>query len=571
MKRVLMFFLLVIVYSCNNNKSQLMETDFKIGFESNTNTTPTYHEVISFYEKLCDAYGVKILKEGETDAGYPLHTIILDSNPMKEKPVVLINNGIHPGEPCGIDASMMLVRDLIIEDRFKEIRQNLKIVVIPFYNIGGGLNRSATSRANQDGPEAYGFRGNAKNLDLNRDFVKCDSKNAITFNQIFNKHKPHLFIDTHTSNGADYQYVMTLIPTQKDKLAPALSKVLTTSMLPFMYNEMEKKGFGMTPYVYAQGSPDNGIYGFLDLGRYSSGYAALHHCISFMPETHMLKPYKERVLSTYDFLEVSLHYANLNGQQLIIAKEQAIIEYQKQAEISINWTLDKTKEEKLLFKGYEAKYKTSEVTGVDRLYYNREAPYEKEVPFFNSYKSSQTIRKPKKYIIPKAYSEVIERLEMNGVIIEKLEKDTLIRANFYRIKEFKDQKAYEGHYLHYGTELTDEIENVQFYKGDYVVDTDQSSVRYIIETLEPQAPDSYFSWNFFDGILMQKEHYSDYVFEDLAAELLQKDKKLAVDFKLKKESNADFAGDPNAQLEYIYEQSPYYERTYRRYPIARVY
>ena len=101
------------------------------------------------------------------------------------------------------------------------------IVIIPVYNVGGALNRGSYSRANQNGPEAYGFRGNARNLDLNRDFIKCDSRNARSFNRLFNQWKPDVFVDTHTSNGADYQYVMTLISTQKDRLGGALGEFLT--------------------------------------------------------------------------------------------------------------------------------------------------------------------------------------------------------------------------------------------------------------------------------------------------------------------------------------------------------
>ena len=222
-----------------------------------------------------------------------------------------MNNAIHPGEPCGVDATMMLTRD-ILEGKVP-IPEDLVLVLIPFYNISGGLNRNGYSRANQVGPEAHGFRGNARNLDLNRDFVKCDSKNARSFNLLFNKWQPHVMIDNHTSNGADYQYVMTLIATQKDRLAPELSNVLTENMLPDLYDQMADKGYEMTPYVYARNTPDEGIAGFLDYGRFSSGYASLHHTISFMPETHMLKPYKDRVWSTYEFMASMIRYLDGNG------------------------------------------------------------------------------------------------------------------------------------------------------------------------------------------------------------------------------------------------------------------
>ena len=93
-------------------------------------------------------------------------------------------------------------------------------VFIPQYNVGGASRRNCCTRANQDGPEGYGFRGNAANLDLNRDFIKMDSRNAEAFVALFRAMDPDVFVDTHTSNGADYPYTMTLITTQEDKAGP---------------------------------------------------------------------------------------------------------------------------------------------------------------------------------------------------------------------------------------------------------------------------------------------------------------------------------------------------------------
>ena len=202
--------------------------------------------------------------------------------------------------------------------------ENLVIIVIPIYNIGGALNRNSTTRANQNGPESYGFRGNAQNLDLNRDFIKCDSKNARTFNQIFTEWQPDVFIDNHTSNGADYQYTLTLIPTQHNKLDPNLAAYLYDEMLPRLYKDMAKTDYEMTPYVYARNTPDEGIAEFLDLPRYSSGYAALFNTISFMPETHMLKPFKGRVESVRLFMDCMIKTMHDDHEKIKIARQKAI-------------------------------------------------------------------------------------------------------------------------------------------------------------------------------------------------------------------------------------------------------
>lgn len=552
-----------------------------IPFEANDNTSATYQEAIVFYKKLAAKYPGKVQLEahGTTDSGHPLHLAVIsmdgDFSPeslrKKGRKILFVNNAIHPGEPCGVDASMLLLRDYLQEERLQDFLSDVVLVVIPFYNIGGGLNRGAFSRANQNGPVAHGFRGNAKNLDLNRDFIKCDSRNAQTFNQLYAKWLPDVFIDNHTSNGADYQYTMTLIPTQHNKLNPYLATYLNDNLLPRLYEGMVEKGWEMTPYVYARNTPDDGIASFLDLPRYSSGYAALHHAFSFMPETHMLKPFKDRVQSTYAFMDVMVRFLHEHGDQLVAVRKKAIKKAMDQKVFPLNWGMDQSRADTIVFKGYTAKYKPSAISGLDRLYYDRDEPYEKKIPFYNYYESTLEIEKPIAYIIPQGYREVIERLQWNGVELKQLSDAVELEVEMYTIKDFETSPSpYEGHYLHSQVEVEKQTKKWSYHQGDYVVYVNQAANRYIVETLEPQGPDSYFAWNFFDGILMQKEYFSSYVFEDLAAQFLEEHPEVKAALEKKKAEDKDFAKSARAQLNFVYEHSPYYERTHRVYPVGRM-
>jgi hypothetical protein len=552
----------------------------KTPFENNDNQSATYEEAIAYYNLLSQKYKqIRVTPFGMTDSGFPLHEVVIDKN-MDFDPVVsrssgkailMVNNAIHPGEPCGVDATMMLARELLENKEWAELLDHTVIVIIPFYNISGGLNRGSFSRANQNGPEEYGFRGNAQNLDLNRDFIKADTKNAESFNQLFNKWDPDVFIDNHTSNGADYQYVITLIATQKDKLQKEISKYMTREMLPELYKEMKNDGYEMTPYVFSRGTPDEGIAGFLDLPRYSSGYAALHHTISFMPETHMLKPFKDRVWSVFYFMKNMLHHLDKNHEEVIKVRNKSWKEYASAKEHDLNWTLDFDETDEIEFKGFEAGYKESKVTGQSRLYYDRDKPYTKKVPFYNTYKSTSTIKKPKGYIIPQAYRKVIDRLKWNEVKMSRIKSDTMMDVVQYKINNYESRKSpYEGHYLHYNVEVNPEEKEMLVRSGDYIIYTGQDKDRYVIETLEPQAPDSFFAWNFMDGVLMSKEYFSSYVFEERAEELLKKDRSLRRAFEKKKTEDEEFSKDARAQLRFIYERSPHYEQQYMHYPILRI-
>lgn len=575
MRFIFTFLLLVLTFS--SDLSAQKRGVSLTPFEQDENQTATYEEAILFYKKLAKMSSVvNMVEEGLTDSGEPLHTVIISEKPYKNrsqvkldnKAVLLINNAIHAGEPCGVDASMMLARELATTH--KELLKEVVVVIIPFYNIGGVLNRNSHSRANQNGPESYGFRGNARNYDLNRDFIKCDTENARSFAQLYQRWNPDVFVDNHTSNGADYQYTLTLIPTQSDKLATPMQKHMDEVLLPDLYAAMKKTAWEMTPYVYARTTPDEGIAAFLDSPRYSSGYASLHFAYSFMPETHMLKAFAERVKSTHAFLHVILQHINMHKDQIIdsrIAAKKAIL---SEGKLDLDWTLDQSRHDTILFKGYTADKLPSRVTGGERLFYDHQKPYEKEIPFYKYYKSTQTVDIPTAYVIPQSYRHIVELMKLHGVEVETLKEDKVMDIEQYKILDFKtSSNPYEGHYLHSKVETEKYTSTVAYKKGDFIIKTDQAAIQYIVHVLEPQAKDSFFAWNYFDSILQQKEHFSAYVFEDLAWELLQTDTDLKKAFDKKKREDPEFAEDANAQLEYIYHHSPHYEDTHKVYPVGR--
>jgi hypothetical protein len=581
--RVLAFGLLIVTSACTRhlNHTATPMLNFKIPFESNPNQTLTYQEAIECYRNMAAARpDVFHLSEvGSTDSGFPLHTAVLSKDgvfdPAKIRAsgrlILLINNGIHPGEPEGIDATILMLRAYLSQPKLPEVFDHIAIVFIPIYNIDGCLNRNSYTRANQDGPESYGFRGNARNYDLNRDFVKCDTRNARTFNQIFRNWNPDIFVDNHTSNGADYQYVMTLIATQHNKLEAPLGHLLQETMLPYVYSDMKKRGWEMTPYVDGpQETPDAGIAGFCDYGRYSTGYAALWNTIGFMPETHMLKPFKDRLWSTHAFMESVIAFMGVHHADIAKARSAAFEITRTKPEFNLDYSLETTKYDSIPFKGYTAKYKPSEVSGLPRLWYDRTEPYTKNIPYYNYFKPSLTVKKPIAYIIPQAWEQVIERLQINGVVMTRLEKDVTYETETYFIREFKTRNAWEGHYFHSGVQLDTKTIQRTFHKGDYLINVNQDANRYLVETLEPQAPDSWFAWNFFEPVLMQKEYFSAYVFEDLAAQFLKENPAVRAELEAKKQADTEFAGDASAQLDWVYRHSPWYEPTHRMYPVGRV-
>ncbi len=540
------------------------------------NTTPEYDEIIEAYRSLSHEHSSysRLIEVGSTDAGLPLHLFIIDPSGKfdpehshsNDALVCLIMNGIHPGEPCGIDAALAFA-----EAKAAAPSEGIVYCIIPVYNVGGAMNRNSTSRANQNGPEAYGFRGNAKNLDLNRDFIKSDALNTFAFAEIFHNWQPHVFVDTHTSNGADYQPNITLISTIPERLHPLQGRILTADLLPKLYRAMEEADEPMLPYVNTvNGLPESGLKAFTDLPRYSTGYASLWGTIGFTTEAHMLKPYAQRVEATRTFIEVLDTLLQGNKQNIISIKKAADAQVKTSKAFSTRWKLS-DEADSVSFAGYRVDSITSAVTGMGRVKYNRQRPFTEKVAYYNTHEPDRTFDLPAAFVIPQAWSEVIERLEANGIKMRILPQDSTLEVTAHYVEHYNTVTApYEGRYLHFDTEVSSRTVPLTFRKGDVIINCNQAGNRYLAHVFDPISDDSFFNWGFFDAVLMQKEYFSTYLFEETAAEILKRNTMLSKEFQEKKRSDPEFASDARAQLDFVYRNSKYYEDSHRRIPVFRL-
>lgn len=511
----------------------------------------------------------------ETDAGLNLQVVCYQKGGRAaynaNTITILINNSIHAGEPDGTEACIMLVRDII--DGKIGVPGNVRLAIIPVYNIGGALNIGNYSRVNQDGPKVYGFRGNAQNLDLNRDFLKQDSHEARSFARLFALLKPEVFIDNHVSDGADYQHTMTLLSTQYDKLGGQTGRLMRRIIDPAIYQKMAREGWPMIPYVNAEDSdPRRGWTSFYDPPRFGSGYAALFHTIAYVPETHMLKPFDQRVASTYAFMKIVIDESARNAAVIKKAISEDRRAEATQTMFPLDWEADTRRPTFYTFLGYETAIKASEVTGLPRMYYDRQQPYTASIPIYDHYNPEHSVKAPKAYIIPGTIwrNKMKQVMELQGISGLVFSKDTVLQVTSYHIDSFKTSpKPYEGHYKHSNIHVTAYGERRRFYRGDVLL-TLNVHPRFVIELLEPTGDDSYFAWNYFDPYLQQKEGYSDYRWEDMAAKFLQENATVRQQLEERRMHDPEFAKDASAQLRFVYLLSPWHEPEHMRYPIARM-
>ena len=462
----------------------------------------------------------------------------------------------------------MIWLEELIADR--QLLESMPIVAfVPAYNVGGMLNRSSTSRANQNGPEFYGFRGNAQNLDRNRDFIKMDAKNSFVFTKLFHALNPDVFVDNHVSNGADYQYTLTYISTLNGRLSESLEKLKNESLIPELSKGLsEGYSLDLFPYVDLKGkTPDDGMQSFNDLPRYSIGYTNLFQTLSFTVETHMLKPFPERVVATLAFMKELIKWVGRHEYLIEKARGEAVLGAQQKSFFSYNY-VPTSEIDSIFFKGYRHHFPKHEITKLKRLKYDSDIKFNRYIPYYNEYKATGTIEVPDSYYVARQERDVIKRLKANNVEMEKIQSDTVIELGVFEVVDYKpSEKPYEGHFRLKDVQIKRSVREVKLKQGDYHIRANQFASSFIHAVLQPESEDSYLSWNFFDSYLQQKEHFSSYIFIDKIEEILLNDPELNQAYKRRIKDDKSFRESEWEQLYFIYQRSPYYEKSVNILPV----
>mgnify|MGYP001149945114 FL=1 len=546
-------------------------------YEMSSNKSPSYPELIEILSGMADSSdAIQLYNMGSSDYGLPIYLCVVNGGrdslstfkKARKETTILFNNAIHPGEPDGINAMLIWLEKIAMNPN--SLMDLPVVTFIPAYNVGGMMNRSSHSRANQNGPLEYGFRGNTQNLDLNRDFIKMDSKNAFTFTKIFQALDPDIFVDNHVSNGADYQYTLTYISNLESRMSPSIKKMTTESLIPNLETALKSNyDIDLFPYVDLVGkTPEQGITSFNDLPRYSMGYVGLFHTIGFTVETHMLKPFPSRVRATYAFMDELIKWTASHKSLIEKSRNQARDYTSLNADLFFNYKRVAETNDSILFKGYEHSFPKHKITGLKRLKYDTLMPYEKYIPHFNSFQPLDTLSVPRFYFVGRQEKDVVKRLKANKVELTKIKNDTSLTLGVFRVIDFESsKKPYEGHFQLTNPLIEKEQELVKLKRGDWMISTHQKNALFIHSVLQPETEDSYLSWNFFDSYLQQKEYFSSYVFVDKIGDILKKDPQLKRSYKKKLKEDEAFRNSEWDQLYYIYIHSPYFEKTYGVLPV----
>lgn len=570
--------------TCQVIYSQLI--DWKTHYEkSSYQETPRYDETIRYCKQL--AYNsdyIRYSSFGVSPQGRELPLLIVSTDKLFSpdearkagKAVVLIQASIHSGEPDGKDAGMMLLRDLIIHEKGLDKLKNLVVLFIPIFNVDGHEIWSKYSRINQNGPVESGYRATAQNLNLNRDYLKADAPEMQAWLKMYHSWLPEFFIDCHTTDGADYQYEITYGMEIGGNMEESLTQWQKEEFIPAMEKYMESKQMPVFPYVQFRRwhDPRSGLRTGVASPMTSTGYTALMNRPGLLIETHMLKPYKNRVSSTYEMILFSLDYLNTRAAELISMvmhadRKMAEGRYRRQA-LPIKYKISMQDSIMVNFRGIEYDVVESDLTGHSWFKYGT-AKKDFILPYFNKALPDVAVKLPEAYFIPAEWTEVIRRLDDHHIAYYRLGESIYQDFESYSFPVVEwNKKPYEGRIQLNLKEVVpiEELRRVE--AGTIVVPVEQSRVKIIAHLLEPQADNSLISWGFMNSVFEQKEYAETYVMEKMAREMIKADKKLKEEFEQKMASDPDFAGNHWAITNWFYEKTPYFDKRINKYPISKL-
>ena len=562
------------------------EKDWQTKFEKSAYLeTVTYEECIAFSQKLAKASPMVHYQEmGESPQKRAIPLLIIDKDGYTEvqdirksgRLVLLVQAGIHAGEPDGTDAGFMLIRDMIINKMHLDLLEKVSILFIPSFNVDGLARMSPYNRINQNGPIEMGWRTNSNNLNLNRDYMKADSPEMHAWLKLFNKYLPDLFIDCHTTDGADYQYVATYAVETFGNMDTELSDWVKNTYEPYLVEEMNKKQSPIFPYVSFRNwhDPRSGLIRGVGTPMISQGYTALQNRVGLLIETHMLKAYKPRVFATYDLIIATLESMNQSAENLQALNSNAdqLMKSKKKSpkELTIRYEVDMTDTTKVDFLGVEYDIVKSDLTGGDWFQYsNKKTTF--SLDLFETQKAKETVELPLAYIIPVEWQNIQEILKAHGIEFFFTDRKQNIDIESYQFKNQKwSSSSFEGRQGLQNFDLIKSERKMEFEVGAMVIPVHQRALKVLVYLLEPKADNSLASWGFFNSIMERKEYAETYVMEKIAREMIAENPDLLNEFEVWKKDNPEQAKSQWMQTMWFFEKTPYWDRKKDIYPIGRI-
>jgi len=540
------------------------------------NRTPRYDETIAYLKRLVAAAPeLRLVSLGKSPDGREVWMVIASKERAftpeglraTGKPTLFAQAGIHAGEMDGKDAGLMLLRDMTVRGTKRALLDRANFLFVPILSVDGHERFSRYSRINQRGPVESGWRTNAQNLNLNRDYGKLDAPETRAVVAALGRWKPDLYLDLHVSDGLDHQYDVTHIFNGPHAWSPAVARWLEQRWVPRTSRDLEAMGHIPGPYLeLMETDPSKGVLGGLTAPiRFSQGYGNARHLPTVIVETHSLKPYAQRVLGTYVLLESTL--ALVGGEWKTLRQAVREDEAGRPTEVTLDWK-DSGKPGTITFKGIEFRVSDSPISGGQRVEWTGK-PAEISVPLHRLDAAKATARRPAAYWVPAAAADVIERLAIHGIRMEPLATAREVDVEMDRFSDVTfESEPFEGR-IRVTAKATPEKRLERFAPGSVRVPTDQPLGTLAMLLLEPASPDSFFQTGFFHWALQRAEYAEGYVMEPTAERMLAEDPALRAEFERALRDDPKLAASRGERLDWFYRRTPFFDERWRLYPVGR--
>jgi hypothetical protein len=557
-----------------------------ISERSGFRVTGRYDEVERLCAELAKAFpgNVRSFEFGRTPEGRPMLGLVvtktgaLTPEDARERgiPVMLAQGGIHAGEIDGKDAGFLAIREMLQGQSAKGALEQYVLVFVPVFNVDGHERFGRYNRPNQNGPEEMGWRTTAQNYNINRDYAKADSPEMQAMLRLLDAWDPILYVDLHVTDGAQFEVDVSNnlepILTGDAGMQPggrALIEELNAALsaqgsLPidfypsFRENDDPLSGFDASPYP----------------PRFSTGYWATRNRYSLLVETHSWKDYPTRVRVTHNILVKLSEMMAKQGRDWRKLAREADARAEKLGGQDVTLDFDTGPHVTMIdFRGYAYTREPSAISGALVTRYDPTKPQVWRVPFRDTLVPKVTVRAPRgAYVVPPAHAAWLgERLAIHGIKFERLSR----ASQGAKVEAFRATRVtfgtapFEGHFT---TKLEGvwKEERLDVPAGSLIVPIAQPKARLVMTLLEPQSGDSFASWGFFSAAFEQKEYMEAYVAEDVARQMLASDPALAEEFKKRLATDAEFAKNPQARLDFFYQRHPSYDTRFNLYPVLRI-
>jgi len=558
--------------------------------------TGRYDEVIRLCQAFAKSYPTQVRCErfGISPEGRPLLAIVASQDGTldpaaaraRRRPVVLAQAGIHAGEIEGKDAGFWLLGQLLGGGRLPGLLAKLTWVFVPVFNVDGHERFGPYQRPNQNGPVETGWRTTAQNYNLNRDYVKAEAPEMAAMLALLTAWDPILYIDLHTTDGAEFQPDVAL--TIEPRLAgPELLRPAGAGLSQRVLVALRQIGhlpLDFYPSFVATDDPGSGFASGVAPPRFSTGYWPQRNRLAVLVETHSWKPYPHRVRTTIDALEALLTAAGEDGPAWLDKAAEA-----DRADLRLSGTAlplqydQGPRVTRIRFPGYVYKQEPSAVSGAVRIRYDARRPETWDIPFYPDVVPLRVVTVPGAYAVPPAQAElVLGKLGRHGLLAERLARDlplSELEAESFRISEHHIRtEPYEGRHpvdvkgawQRFAPSGPGAVAGPVLPAGSLVVPTGQRGGRLVVHLLEPTGPDSLLAWGFLSGIFEQKEYMEEYVTETVAEQMLSADAALRSEFLRKLREEPAFAADPKARLGFFYRRHPSCDTRQNVYPVLRL-